>query len=81
VSERYGARHKWMRKRAIRMLLTGELSKMCPRCGDWLLSGQLEGTWAEIQALELDHKDGSDTQYLGLSHRSCNRRAAGRGGR
>lgn len=56
--------HKTLRKRALAALKSNP-GQPCPRCG-WPM-------WPS-QQLDLDHTD-DRSGYLGLSHRSCNRRA------
>ncbi len=61
----YGGPHKTARKRA---LASYHPDDPCPRCGHPLGDNPA--------ALDLDHTD-DRTGYLGLSHRRCNRSAAG----
>jgi hypothetical protein len=56
--------HKTLRKKLIRALAQRP-GQPCARCGQPMYVSQL---------LDLDHTD-DRTGYLGLSHRSCNRRA------
>jgi hypothetical protein len=60
---RYGGRHQADRARALARLHDGD---PCARCGGGMFR-------AEARFLDLDHDESGG--YLGLSHRSCNRRA------
>ena len=80
---RYGARHKWQRKMALKNLRPHQ---RCPRCNERLIPERFRDEngdyriprkWAE-KNLHLDHQDGTDTGYNGLAHYDCNFRAAQR---
>jgi hypothetical protein len=43
----------------------------CARCGFLIVAGE---------SFDVDHEDGSLSEYLGVSHSSCNRRAGARRG-
>ena len=62
TAPKYRGTHQKLR----RLLLPGAYGKNCARCGLPLLRGQ---------PLDLDHEDNGTGNYLGFSHRSCNRRA------
>lgn len=81
VSNRYGAHHRWLRRKALRTMTLGQA---CPRCGKPLLPKEFEvspGQYALPRGwmsknLHLDHSD-DGIGYLGLSHATCNIRAGG----
>jgi predicted nucleic acid-binding Zn ribbon protein len=60
---KYGGEHQRQRRAFMARLRDGD---PCSRCGEAM---------TRDMALELDHDE--DGSYLGLSHRICNRRAAG----
>jgi hypothetical protein len=62
----YGSRHITLRKQAVRLVESGQA--VCVRCGLPIAPGT---------PFDLDH-DETRTGYLGVSHRTCNRRAGGR---
>lgn len=79
---RYDGLHRWKRKKALRDV---HQYSRCPRCGELLLPPEFEvepgsgvyrfpGGWRAWASrnLHLDHTDGSDFSYLGLSHAKCN---------
>lgn len=59
---KYGYEHKKLRKQWKVLVDTGTVN--CARCGKPIEPGAL---W------DLDHVDGSETEYLGPSCRGCNR--------
>jgi len=79
---RYGRRHRWQRKQALRNMSYGQ---RCPRCRELLFPDEYEiepGVYEFPRGwiaknIHLDHREGSDTAYLGLSHASCNVRHRG----
>ncbi len=80
---RYGRRHRWQRKQALNNISPGQ---RCTRCGLVLLPPEYEVRPGVYQFphgwlarnIHLDHRDGSDTVYLGLAHTRCNVTAAAR---
>jgi len=79
-TSRYGSRHRWQRRMALKDLHPGQ---KCVRCCRPLLPDLLKDSsgdyriprgWLE-KNIHLDHKDGTDTQYNGLAHAPCNIRA------
>jgi len=81
-TSRYGARHRWQRRMALKDLRPGQL---CVRCRLPLLPEILKDKNGDyriprgwLKNLHLDHRDGSDTRYNGLAHSDCNIRAARR---
>lgn len=82
---RYGPRHRWQRRMALKNLHPKQL---CPRCSTPLIpetfrdeNGDYRIPRGWLKNLHLDHRDGSDTGYNGLAHYDCNIRAATRGKR
>jgi hypothetical protein len=79
---RYGARHRWQRRMALKHLHPKQL---CPRCDGPLIpesfrdaNGDYRIPRGWLKNLHLDHRDGTDTGYNGLAHADCNIRAARR---
>jgi hypothetical protein len=78
---RYGARHRWQRRMALKDLHPAQL---CVRCRRPLLPESLKDANGDYRIprgwvkknLHLDHRDGTDTGYNGLAHYDCNIRAA-----
>jgi hypothetical protein len=64
----YGSQHITLRKQAVRLVESGQ--GVCVRCGLPIPPGT---------AFDLDH-DETRASYLGVSHRTCNRRAGGKNG-
>lgn len=80
---RYGARHRWQRRMALRDMQPWQL---CPRCQHPLIPDSFKDEHGDYRLprgwlsknLHLDHSDGSDTRYNGLVHAHCNLRATRR---
>ena len=78
---RYGARHRWQRRIALKNMQPWQL---CPRCKRPLIPDKFKdhtGAYRVSRAwiarnIHLDHSDGSDTRYNGLVHAKCNLQAA-----
>lgn len=73
---RYGARHRWQRKMALRHMQPWQ---KCPRCNEPLIPASFKDENGDyriprgwLKNLHLDHRDGSDTRYNGLAHAECN---------
>ncbi len=62
---RYGGAHERLRRRALATWVPGQA---CAICGE---------PTTKRGRLQLAHREGSDTEYLGLAHDTCNTGAAG----
>jgi hypothetical protein len=72
VAERkpqYRAAHDRLRRQWALQVEAG--NAYCARCGFLIVAGE---------SFDVDHEDGSLSEYLGVSHASCNRRAGARRG-
>jgi hypothetical protein len=66
---RYRAGHDRLRRQWALQVEAG--NAYCARCGFLIVPGE---------SFDVDHEDGSLSEYLGVSHASCNRRAGARRG-
>ena len=67
--QKYRAGHDRLRRQWALQVAAG--NAYCARCGFLIVPSE---------SLDVDHEDGSLSEYLGVSHSSCNRRAGARRG-
>jgi hypothetical protein len=67
--QRYRAGHDRLRRQWALQVAAG--NAYCARCGFLIVPSE---------SFDVDHEDGSLSEYLGVSHSSCNRRAGARRG-